>query len=376
MENLRVNNKRNLYLDCSKGIGIVLVVMWHCHLALRSIFTIFYFNLFFFLLAGLMIKTDKIISIKSLFSYLKKIINRYAKPYVLFNLIFLCCYNFFVKYHIITNDYRYNCIPHILTCNELLHKAIYHILVISRSELLCGATWFLKSLFWGLLSFSIITFIYNKVCNFSCFDILKKYKKIATYAILSFIIALLIHYINNRNLFFFCQTLICIFIGDLLKPYIINIKQNNIIFVLSIFFGLACTRILFRIPAIICLSVLSFLFLYQLSMIIQKISQTIFNLFVYLGQNTIPILVFHFLGFKFVTFLYVKIYHLSIDTLGAWPIIFNANGTEISILWRFIYLIVGILFSITVLQVYSYFSKIITSTINNKFVKNESTQTL
>ena len=113
------------------------------------------------MVAGLLFKPEIINNIYDWLLYIKKIIIRYAKPYALYNILFLCFYNLFVKYHIIISDFRYEGMAHALTLNEFLHKALMHLLVLSRSELLAGSSWFLKSLFWGLFTFSIIILLYN-----------------------------------------------------------------------------------------------------------------------------------------------------------------------------------------------------------------------
>ncbi len=344
--------KRNPVLDCAKGIGIVFVVMWHCHLLWRSVFDVFYFNLFFFLLAGLMIKPEKLDCFKNWLLYLKNIIMRYAKPYVLFNLLFLCFYNVFVKYQIITDDYRYNSIPHLLNQSEFLHKAINHILVISRSELLCGATWFLKSLFWGLLTYSIIMFIFNLVSNYKIFNWLGKYKKIITYCIITIIGAILVHYTNNRNVFFFFQTLTCIFIGDLLKPILNKLKLNYLHLLISIVLIVTARFVPLNTLTIIILSITCFIFVYQISEIFQRVSKPLFETFIFLGQNTIPILAFHFISFKIVTYTYIHTYNLGMNAIGTWPIMFNTDGSEISTWWKVAYLVVGIIVPLFIMQIY------------------------
>ena len=303
------NKKRNPLLDCCKGLGIVLVVMWHTHLLLPEIFSFFVFNLFFFCLAGVMVKPDNIVDWHNFWGYIKKIIQRYAKPYIFYNLLFLAFYNVFLKYNLITTDFRYAQAPHMLSFNEILHKAFYHITVLSRSELLSGGSWFLKSLFWGLLSYAIIMFIYNNVKKIHFLKNIK-YSKIITYSCIALIGAIILHYTNIRNVYFYFQTLICIFIGDLIKPYIEKLNMNYPLLIMSICLMAIGNHIKIRYLMVTVFCVATFIFLYELSKVIKNLSDKIFNFFVFLGQNTIPILIFHYLAFKIVSYIYIYIYIL------------------------------------------------------------------
>lgn len=61
------------------------------------------------------------------------------------------------------------------------------------------------------------------------------------------------------------------------------------------------------------------------------------NIFDYLGQNTMPILVWHFLSFKIVSFLIVLIYGIPIDKLSGFPTVKTNNS------WQWIaYFFVGL----------------------------------
>ena len=63
------------------------------------------------------------------------------------------------------------------------------------------------------------------------------------------------------------------------------------------------------------------------------------NAIVYIGNNTIQILTWHFLCFKIVSLIIILVYHLPIEHLAEFPTIsdYSASG------WRICYFLIGIL---------------------------------
>lgn len=212
--------KRNPVYDCAKGLGILFVVMGHCYAFGYQFYTKFHV-LFFFIFAGFMLRSECITDIKSLWQNLVKFWKRYAIPYILCNSIFLVFYNFFVAFHIIAYDSRYSSITSFITIDILISKLIKIFLLIASSEQLCGATWFLRSLFWGLATIAIILYITNKID-----------KKIV-YGTVGIVLFVLIMFFDNKLLFLYAQSILCIILGDYFKQYINKIVSNIYIYILG-----------------------------------------------------------------------------------------------------------------------------------------------
>ena len=331
--------QRNPVYDCAKGLGILFVVMGHCYALGYQFYTKFHV-LFFFVFSGLMLKSDSIVNLNSLWQNICKFWKRYALPYIVCNSMFLIFYNVFIKYHLITSDFRYSTSIAYIDLNILVTKIIKIFLLIASSEQLCGATWFLRSLFWGLLSIVIILFITKKINKFVVFAITSV-----------FLIALTIMF-DNRLLFLYVQSVLCIIIGDLFKDYIHKITSKKriyefwgsaIMILLSIYF------IRIKVLSMLICAIFGFIFMLQSSLIIEKYAKQIYNLLIYLGQNTIPILCLHLLSFKIITYLYVIITNSDIFLLGAFPSISNTNHQFIL---SFAYTTIGILLPILCYQIY------------------------
>lgn len=331
--------KRNPVYDCAKGLGILFVVMGHCG-ALGSGFYTKFHVLFFFIFAGLMLHTDCLSNLKSLWINICKFWKRYALPYVICNSIFLCFYNFFLKYHLITNDCRYSTEITYITYNVFVAKLIKIIMLLASSEQLCGATWFLRSLFFGLFFVATLLFITSK------------FNKKVVYIITSIIFIVLSILIYNKLLFLFSQCILCLIIGDCLKKYITKIASNIYIYIfggsvmillLSIYF------IKIQILLIILCAIFGFIFMIQGSLFLKEYLNRSYDFFVYLGQRTMPILCLHLLCFKIVTFLYIVITNKDISLLGTFPSIISVNHP---VILSTSYTIIGVLLPVLCYRLY------------------------
>lgn len=352
MERITIKNRNSLY-DCAKGIGILFVVMGHVAALGNSFYTKFHV-LFFFVFAGLMVKVQTIESISDVYLYIKKIWIRYALPYFLCNTFFILFFNIFVKYHVITSDIRISHIS-LLSIQDIISKVFGFLFLYSSSEQLCGATWFLRSLFWGLLVFILISYVNNKIGR----------KKLLNniFLCIAIIIALMV---NNRIFLLFLQSLICIILGDTLKPVFIKIKNDiNTVLLLGILFLSFFMIILVKYinVAIICsmlYAILGFVFIYYFAIFIKKYLSFFYEILVYVGQHTLSILCFHLFCFKIVSYIYIQIYSLNIIKLGDFPIITQPYmfGIKIS------YIIIGVVFPLFLEFVYKNFKKWLTHVWN------------
>lgn len=310
---------RNDIFDCAKGLGIIFVVMGHAYAFGHDFYTKFHV-LFFFFFAGYMFNNYKIIDFYSLSLYIKKIWKRYALPYTFCNIVFLMFFNVFYKYNLITKDLRYSNI-HFLSLEELIIKILKYLFLISSSQQLCGATWFLRTLFLGLLIFGCINYIDFKI---------KKNNSILSIIIL-IVSSILTIYIKNHFLFVFLTSLNAILIGNIIKnrksleKYLNKILNNSLYsFLVTIFSSLMILKteiIEFKSIQYLFYTVFGTLFLFGASVLLKKIIRVVYNLIVFIGQHTLSILCLHLFAFKLVSYLYIKQFSLNISLLGDFPII-------------------------------------------------------
>ena len=337
MEVMQCKNSRNSLFDIAKGLCICFVVAGHCYAPYYQFYTSFHV-LFFFILSGLFFEDKYFTTVNDLKSYIAKIWKRYAIPYIACNISFLVFYNFFIQHHIITHDSRIQTI-HYLTYNDIVLKIIQHVLLISSSEQLCGATWFLKSLFWGLLSFSVLKFVTQKI------------NKYYLYGLIIIVAFLITNYINNNFIFYYFQALVLLCIGAVIKNVKLNtlFKESFLIVILLaiIICFLECINI--KMLKVIMLGFCGFYFVIFLSNIINQSSKFLSKIFEYLGKHTMCILCLHLFAFKFITYLIVSCNHLSVDILGTFPAIRQSYGIA------FMYLLSGICFPICGSKLYRFF---------------------
>jgi len=145
---------------------------------------------------------------------------------------------------------------------------------------------------------------------------------------------------------------ILFFLGFLIKKYstMLGIIFGRTIFVRIITITICLSILLFcnqigRIELVltdyknplyfIVVSITGWLMVYQISYFLSKISVTR-KLFTYLGRNTMPIVIFHFLCFKIISLVGIVKYKLPLYLIACYPTTFRDEW------WWLAYLFIGI----------------------------------
>ena len=328
-------------VSAAKAIGILLMVYAHCSTPnyFHSIIGSFHMPLFFFF-SGYCFKDKYLFGFKN---FLKKRISGIYRPFVVWGLIFLILHNFFFGIHFINDEYGYiyriGSISHPYTIAETIKKGTYIICTLTKNEQMLGGYWFLHDLFFAsIISFIIIKYIKNSYLGL----------------IISLAISLVLLYtgyeipyyaINGR-----CFLAISFFLtGRMIKTkdFIISTKLgggvNKYVMLIGLLIG----------PLVIRKSMLSInwqlLILYYYSaicyiLVIRRICNSLSKdkripqFIIYIGNNTLTILTWHFLVLRLVSLLIVYIYGLPIKTIGSHPIIANYSDKG----WWIVYLFAGI----------------------------------
>ena len=341
--------KREKYIDISRAIAMILVVMVHCcnetSFEIVGKFSGLFFIPLFIFISGYFSKENDIKTIKELFLYLKKKILRLYVFYVSWELIYFALTNVFFKIGFYSSvvEYGDKIITPINSLSMVFKKIIEIVLLMGR-EPFCGAFWFIITLMFIIIGMGIINYCIN--------NIFKKKKESTK----QFMIGIIVF--------------ICYIIGCIMSKTI-NIPRVSPTFTLVIFyyFGFLVHRYKEKIKfnnvflAIISLTVLLFLcnkgvvalngnifpdgvflmissisgiyFVMFVSILITKLNK-VANVFSYIGKNTLSILALHFISFKLVMILQYKLNFIKyedIARLTGWN-----NGNAFYIL----YVIVGI----------------------------------
>ena len=320
---------RNKTLDIAKAICICLMVIGHsgCPEYISNFVYMFHMPCFFFI-SGWLLKPKYISNLKE--GIIKKAKGTYW-PFVKWSIIFLAFHNIFAFLNIYDNNY---------TLHEFGIKSL-RILTLTGSESLLGGFWFLISLFWA----SIITL--------TVFHFLNKWHKLSTRMMLFTIACILIvasniHFITFKiPQQFHEQTLSAT--AFFMMAYLLNtlkfekyfsLKIAGLFFIIPIIlaifvhWGMIECRGFYVIPYFI-VALLGTIGVFCISAGLNKCKLA--DIFVYIGNKTLYILIFHFLAFKLVSFIYIKYNNLPFEYLSQFPTLKETP----SFLW-IIYSLIGI----------------------------------
>ncbi|MBS7182012.1 MAG: acyltransferase family protein [Eubacterium sp.] len=350
------SKQRDVAIDILKGLAIIVIVMWHADSPFAQYLKSFHVAVFF--MASGYVASDKYTkNIKGIVVLAKKRIVSLYVPFVICNVACILFNNLLLKMHIYMSltesanftDGRYNIKPW-YSLNETI-KLIAKTFLGEGAGGLAGASWFLKT----LLAIVIISASLHYIAQF-----LKKD--------------------NVRNMFIICCAGIClmggyilsikltmIFVGTVLtniflyelgymlhyyKKTINKLYSNKVINVVAMvvsicilvfsrkYGNISYANNTYHDPLIVIISALSgWVLLYNLAMLFEK-NKNLTKMTAYIGRNTLPILLIHFLAFKVVTALQILIYNESIHKLAAFPVL-KSEG-----IWWVLYAIVGIIGSL------------------------------
>lgn len=326
---------RDNSISIAKAIAIMLMVLAHTQFSDygNKVINMFHMPLFFFF-SGYCMKEKYL---NAAVEFIKKRISGLYKPFVKWSVIFLIVHNLFYWLNIYNDEYGFRGhVSHLYTWQEFGCRFIRIITSMSYEEQLLGGYWFLKSLF---------------VCSILGLVIIKYNKNPITECVFLLFITIVLHVFNlhvpylgigARETFatiFFC-------IGYSYKKYNINFHEH--IYILPLGFSAVIIGELYWqgsllnfkwynvLPYTIS-AVLGILAVYHISKFILKIPR-IQNIFIYIGENTLTVLTWHFLCFKLVSILIIFLYKLPMERLAEFPSIteYSQKG------WFVLYFFVGL----------------------------------
>ncbi len=151
-----INNKRNPIYDVIKGLGIIAIVLGHCHPNMDVVRFVYGFHLaIFFFVAGLQFNDSKYA--KEPFLLVQNRIKSMWPSYFCYMTFFTLTINFFCKIHILSGGT-------VNSLNLILKKLIANFFI-SGSETLGGAMWFVPMLLSGTIIFATIVYFSTVFIN-------------------------------------------------------------------------------------------------------------------------------------------------------------------------------------------------------------------
>lgn len=271
--------------------------------------------------------------------------------------------NFFIDINIYTNnplildtvDNKFAFVTEYWTWKEILINVIKGCILPTNVQA-GGALWFLATLLQISVLYCIVNFILHKV--------LKEKNILIAQGVISMAFLAIGYFFQVCGISLYgietCFSCYCLFyIGLLLNKYnekVYPVKTRNVVivyfvstFVLCVLsrfgsVGLAANNYsnpLFLLVA----SLAGWYMLYGLAMLIKQ-NEKVGELFAYIGKNTLPIVVLHFLAFKLVSLTGVLVLGDELYKISAFPVLYVGFG------WRILYTFVGIAIPLAVNEIW------------------------
>ena len=288
--------------DIAKAIAIIMVVYGHCSHSHHFVYLIHV--LVFFVISGYFFKDKYVETTKNFFNFVRKKFFHLLLPYFTINGVFVCMHNLLLQMEIYklstdTISYASFIVPYYNTLYDYIISMFTHI------EPLVQPIWFLLVLFNVSFIFGCISFCTSKIKNNS--------ELVRIIIILLFLLLGYVLYLRHINVFYIGTTFSAItayYVGYLLSKYTKIYDITFWVFILSflilILINMELSQVIslaknsYHNPGLlILLSIVGFIFIIFIAKLIENI-KFLSNLFCYIGQNTMIILIFHFSAFKVV----------------------------------------------------------------------------
>lgn len=348
---------RDEIIDLVKGLGIFCMVAGHCGAPFTEFIYLFHMAVFF-MASGYCYREENSDSIRALIEFIKRKVKTLWFPYVFWTMIYSIFHNFFIRINIYTDNKRlleYVSSKHIVITsywtNSQVIKNILKSLLFGGGTELGGALWFLGTLMEITVLYSIIYYLIKKFSN------IKNIVFLQTIVSIVFLCMGYICYLKNfhlggieRILSFYSLY----HVGYIFKLYQISNRVKKHIFVTLMDFIIL--YFLNKIGSIelvlnsyvnpmflLIASCIGWQFLYEISFLIKNSSLVCLKkIILCMGKNTMPIVILHFLSFKFVNYIGVLYKREPLFLIAAFPNLYNGRG------WWILYTFTGLVFPILI----------------------------
>lgn len=318
---------RDRSVSITKALGIMLMVLAHTGFSQvgDSIIAMFHMPLFFFM-SGYCFNESHLEDWKG-FAQTK--IKRLYLPYVGYSLLFLLLHNIFVRFHFYNDSYS-------------IHDAIlraYHIIVcMNQHDQLLGGYWFMSCLFWGLIiSYLLLKSLRNSAVIGILFSL--------CICVLMITFSYHIPVFNILPRHFLSSAFILSGVlykrqgwGWEQKPVMVCLIALFLV-LLGVHYWNASVPVIanWKVFPYFISAIAGTLGIFAIAKVLNKTK--VASVMTYIGDHTFSILTWHFLSFKLVSWMIMRIYQLPLELLSEFPIIqaYSTRG------WWLVYFIIGIL---------------------------------
>ncbi len=342
---------RLIEIDVLKGLAIILVVLGHSGVPITRFLYLFHVAVFI-ISSGFFYRDTTSDSIGNLQCFILRKIKQLWLPYFIWNTIFVLLNNIFIKINIYTDNAEV--LQFIPNSKTVVHSYLsFHEIVVSilkgaafkGDAQIGGAMWFLVILLFLSVAYGALDYLIKKTFNI---------KSIYLQGVLSTTFLLLGYIMSLKGIGLFglakVLSLYCLFyFGVFLGRHkTVYNNQESILWFATMVFSFLLLLLLYRFGTVslvnnsyinplflITSSLAGWFFLFGLSRIICSLN--INAIFEYVGENTLSILILHFLAFKPVAWVVAEFYNLPTFCVAAFPNLYGNKG-----IWWLGYTIVGV----------------------------------
>lgn len=354
MRDMNSIRQRDLSVDIVKALGIFCMVAGHCGSPFTKFICLFHMAIFF-IASGYCYKEANSTDFSGVVHFIKRKFATLWFPYVLWTAIYSVLHNFFIKINVYTDNpllLKYVSGKYIATTNywssmDVIKNIIKAMLLHGHTQM-GGAFWFLATLMVLSIGYCIIGFILNYV-----FKKDSKKEFVAQWIVSIIFLGLGFGCYLMKRSFAGMNKVFSFYIlfhgGFTVKKYGWSSKERtNIIhaaiFAVAFAILIVCNNIgsialnenRYENPIFfLIVSFVGWQFLYEIAFFSQKITFTK-NLLVCIGQNTLAVVILHFLCFKIVSYIGVVINQQPLCLVAAFPVLYRGGA------WWVAYLFVGL----------------------------------
>lgn len=334
-------------MSIAKAIAIICMVIGHSwdHSSLGKGANLFDMTLFF-LMAGFCFKDSYLYDFRL---FLRKRISGLWWPFVKWGVIAVLLHNLFIRLGIYGTSPGYGDCE--VSTLDSLYTTFMHIvstILFIHMEQLLGAYWFLRELFVAsIIAYITIRYISNRLIGggilliiallFNIIELRIPYALLNTSSFMGgsfFVIGTYLRQINidermkkfSTFTFVSVVTLILIVIAWVYAP----------LDMASMYVGFVPT---WRMPLFWLYSIVFSIFVYRISITLNSCDSIFIRILVYIGNNTLTILTFHFLAFKLTNAVFVYALDLPKEEIGWFP----TNTALASQGWWLFYAVCGVI---------------------------------
>lgn len=331
------NEVRNVVLDIAKGILILLMVVGHSGAPSWLVNCIYSFHMpCFFIISGILFSYSYLGKPKK---FIKKRIKSIWWPFVKWTLIFLFLHNFFYGVGFYNDTY---------SLREMLQKSVKTFLLVDMEQLL-GGFWFLPSLLFA----SILCLLYYKIVGIGRRQLVAGIIGLVAVSELMNYYDIHFYHLQYRNFlasaYFMSGTLLqTIKIEEIRKKGFI--VTTALIFMSVSWFGGKVEMVSLNYINLVPYFVKSIIISWGFIIVLEGIKYKNWARYLtYIGVKTMDLLIFHFLAFKIISFLKIKIYGMDMSNLSKFPVIEENN----SVFW-IVYVILGVIICLSYSRIKDY----------------------